>query len=162
MFKGLLYALIWFWFIARVYLHILKLPYRPAVVVSPKIMDAISTMHGFEPWKAKAASFFPFVILRFQDHEMNATRIRHETIHHYQQMESLWMSFILDIVEQAYAKVFLHKSPLQAYFYSAVEQEAYLNQTDENYLKNRNAFRILHHIFFKKEFHLENYKVVLD
>lgn len=123
-------------------------------VVTSKTIVAIagfisSGRHGAE--KAKAAAFFPFIFVRA---EKFATPIfiNHERIHFRQQLELLFIGvWILSFCEDLYAKLILKLSPKETYLRRAVEQEAYLNQTDLEYLKNRPPFQLLRFINNKKK-----------
>ena len=45
---------------------------------------------------------------------------------------------------------------MEAYLYSAIEQEAYLNQLDNNYLKNRKPYTVFNYIKNKIDFRLDS------
>lgn len=151
-------ALVWYCFFAY---HYTK-RYWPIIIYSELLLDKVSVINGFDKSKAKAATLTPpFVALRYEDHKMNDVWIRHEQIHHLQQSETLFLSVIIGQFEKLYAKHVLKKSIMQAYLRESTEQEAYLNQTNSDYIKNRKPYAFLRYMNEKIEFELVDHKVVL-
>jgi hypothetical protein len=136
---------------------VLQIPYRPIVIKSETLMTAISYISRWSWSLAKAAAFFPVAILRYDNHQMNETRIRHETIHHYQQIETMWLCDIYNWWEYI-----LWYSKMDTYLYRHTEQEAYLHQDDPTYLSTRPRFARWSYIWDKKRFRLEGGRVTLD
>ena len=139
---------------------VLSVPYRPWVIHSEKAMNILSVLGGFDKSTAKGAAIFPIMILRFDNHPMNETRVRHEAIHHYQQIETLYLVGVYSFFENLYATYVLGYSHMDAYLYETVEQEAYLNQTDPSYLERRPIFGFWPYMRHKRKFKLVDYKVV--
>lgn len=150
------------WWILFFLFSICKFTYKPILIHSEKIMNIVSLLWWFPKETAKAAAPFPFVILRFNNHEMNNVRILHETIHHMQFVETLWLVFIYSKFEYLYARYVLRYNHMQAYLFQATEQEAYLNQDNNNYLKERELYWFWKYMRYKTKFHLENYQVLKD
>ena len=153
--------IVWLRAIAFFLFSIVRVEYKPIIIHSEKLMNIISQFNGFEKEKAKAAAFFPFIILRYHKHPMNDTWIQHETIHHYQSLESLYLMNIYWELEKLYARHILWYDHMNTYLYQSIEQEAYLNQENPDYLKNRKTFWFWKHMFNKKSFTLVNYKVTI-
>lgn len=104
---------------------------------------------GFED--AKASAFIPFVFVRKEEYA-TPIFINHERIHFKQQIETLIIgSWILHIIEDLYSRLFLKLKSPDYYLYRAVEQEAYRNQHDMNYLKNRKWFSLLKYVTDKRQ-----------
>ncbi len=99
---------------------------------------------------AKAAAFFPFVFVRKAEYA-TPIFINHERIHFRQQLETLFVgSWILHFCEDLYSRLFLKLKAPDYYLYRAVEQEAYRNQHDMDYLKNRKWFSLFKYISDKR------------
>jgi hypothetical protein len=103
-------------------------------------MSIVSVLSGFPKETAKARAPFLFAVLRFKQHEMNETWIRHETIHHYQMIETAGLIFVYAEIEYWYARWILRYNHMDAYLYKATEQECYLHQLDSDYVKDRKIF----------------------
>jgi len=87
----------------------------------------------------------------------------HERIHIRQSIETLFLIFPFAMIEYLYARIILKYSQTEAYFYECVEQEAYLNQNNPNYLKSRGFFSTWKYIRHKTKFHTDsNYHLVID
>lgn len=100
---------------------------------------------------AKAAAFIPFVFVRKEEYA-TPIFINHERIHFKQQIETLIIgSWILHIIEDLYSRLFLKLKSPDYYLYRAVEQEAYRNQHDMDYLKNRKWFSIFKYVTDKRQ-----------
>lgn len=155
----LLFAL---WCVVFFALVICRVQYKPIVIHSEKIMNVISMLLWFPKEMAKASALFPFVILRFQTHEMNHIRVYHETIHHYQIIETAWLILIYAQLEYRYARYVLGYDHMQAYLYQTIEQEAYLNQENLNYVVWRPIFGFWKYMKQKVPFTLVNFRVVLQ
>jgi hypothetical protein len=78
--------------------------------------------------------------------------INHERIHFRQQLETLFIgSWILHLIEDLYSRLFLKLKANDYYLYRAVEQEAYRNQHDMDYLKNRKLFSLFRYVRDKRQ-----------
>ena len=83
-----------------------------------------------------ALTIAPFIFVR-KDAEVTDTVLRHERIHAWQQIELLWVLFlVLYIVFWLIGLVKL-RSWKKAYRWIPFEKEAYTWQHDEEYLKGR-------------------------
>lgn len=101
--------------------------------------------------EAKAAAFFPFIFVRAEEY-VTPFFINHERIHFRQQIETLFVgSWLLTIFEDIYSRMFLKLKAPDYYLYRSVEQEAYRNQHNFNYLKKRRWFELFKYIRDKKK-----------
>ncbi|MEI6022314.1 MAG: hypothetical protein WCQ32_00510 [bacterium] len=99
---------------------------------------------------AMAITFWPLLIVRPSTKD-NAELIRHETIHIRQQIELLVIgAHLLYLVEYCYARYIKKFDKRQAYYYTAIEQEAHRNAMKEDYLKTRKPYAVLYYIRNKK------------
>lgn len=108
-------------------------------------------MVGKEGWvSAKAAAFFPFMFVRSKEF-VTPIFVNHERIHFRQQLETLFIgSWLLQLVEDIYSRLVIKLSAPDYYWYRAVEQEAYRNQHNMDYLKNRKLFSLFRYVNDKK------------
>lgn len=120
-------------------------------IISPKLTWFCGLFSG-SPKLARAAALFPFIIFRSKE-EQSTWLINHELIHFRQQLEMLFIGLLLlDLVETVYAVVILKKSFPEAYKWRSSEQEAYRNQQNSNYLKERKLWSVFHYIRDKRNF----------
>ena len=71
---------------------------------------------------------------------MSPVTKRHETIHFQQQLEMLFIPFFLLYGFFWLKAMIKHRDGKAAYYVNPFEKEAYINETDENYLQNRKRF----------------------
>ena len=105
---------------------------KPILIVSPwftKLMSVVIDVY--------AITIFPFIISK---EEMNAETLNHETIHIYQQRELLLIGFYLLYFYYYLRGVIKYKDKQKAYFMIPFEQEAYENDQNLDYLKDRKAY----------------------
>ena len=103
----------------------------------------------------KASTWPPFIFFQKEEDEIPWV-VNHELIHFRQTFELFFIgALILDIFERLYARIFLGMSAYEAYHYSSLEQEAYLNQNNQEYLKNRKRFNVFNYIKHKKNFSMD-------
>lgn len=90
--------------------------------------------------EAKASAFFPFIFVRAEEYA-TPLFVNHERIHFRQQLEMLFIgSWVLQLIEDIYSRVFLKMKSPEYYLYRSVEQEAYRNQHNLSYLDTRPWF----------------------
>lgn len=125
-------------------------------------LTGLNGRNGSKP--AMGFAVFPFfIILKNLTHPMTEQWINHERIHIRQFLESLWIFWIYSKLEYLYARLFLKYSHIDAYRYESIEQEAYLNQSNMNYLKERKPFFTFKYMREKKSFYTDNnYNVIVD
>jgi hypothetical protein len=99
---------------------------------------------------AMAITFYPFLFVR-SDTRHHEELIRHETIHIRQQLELLIIgAWLLYLCECWYARYIKKFDARQAYYYTALEQEAHRNAMKETYLTERKPYAMLRYIKDKK------------
>lgn len=97
-----------------------------------------------------AITIYPFIFVRV-DTRNNEELIRHETIHIKQQLELLIIgSWILYLFEFLYGKYIKKLDSRQAYYYTAMEQEAHRNAMNPLYLSTRKPYAVLRYLRDKK------------
>jgi hypothetical protein len=103
----------------------------------------------------RAAASWPFLMIYDEAQLEREWLLNHERIHFAQQRETLIIGqMILKFVETCWARWWLRKSRIDAYFWTACEQEAYLNMHKLDYLKMRPRFAMLKYVFQKRRFRL--------
>lgn len=132
------------------------------LIISNRVVTFLGDIVGLS--SAMGFTLFPCIIIfRNLTHPMTSQWLIHEQIHIYQLFETLYLIYIFAMIEYLYARIFLKYTHMQAYMYECLEQEAYINQNDLNYLKKRRIFSTFKYIKYKTRFHTdENYHVVFD
>ena len=105
---------------------------KPIIIVSPtftKLMSVVIDVY--------AITIFPFIISK---EWMNEATLNHETIHIHQQRELLVIPFYILYFYYYLVGIIKYKDKQQAYYMIPFEQEAYANDQDLDYLKNRKRF----------------------
>ena len=127
---------------------------RYIAIYSTKLVEFFGWLTHGKPKEGQMAALFPFIFFRKKNQvPEDGYQIRHELIHFRQQVETLFIGLeIIKQIEIFYAYFFLHKNKFERYMYSACEQEAYLNQNNPNYLKERKLFAMFKYIKNKKNF----------
>lgn len=93
------------------------------------------------PKKFSAIVIFPFLITRDKNIKANKVMINHEKIHFKQIQEMLILPFYIWYGIEFIVRYLQYKNRYQAYLNISFEREAYANENDLNYLKNRNFWR---------------------
>lgn len=75
------------------------------------------------------------------------TVINHEKIHTAQIREQFYLLFYIWYLLEWVVKLMLYKNSFKAYRNIYFEREAYLNQSDYQYLSHRKHFAFIHYIF---------------
>lgn len=134
------------------------------IIISQNLSNFLSRLLGFKKDVGMGFSIFPFlIILRNKNHPMTKQWINHESIHLRQHIESLGLFWVYSELEYLYARIFLKYSHMEAYKNKAIEQEAYLNQNDPNYLSQRPVFSTIKFMKTKTKFDInKDYQVVIQ
>ncbi len=82
-------------------------------------------------------TIFPFVFFTHQSLLQNKTLINHEKIHIRQQIELLIIPFFIWYLIEYLFKLFIYKNTFLAYKNISFEREAYQNDQNLEYLKNK-------------------------
>lgn len=100
----------------------------------------------------KVSAFAPFIFFQTPEYEWPYL-VRHELIHFRQYYETLYIGlFILAFIEKNYLRFVKGLKGRDGYLAFSLEQEAYLNHHDEQYLKNRRPYSFVKYIFNKTKF----------
>lgn len=119
-------------------------------IISPRLTYLSGLLNG-HAGETRAFAAFPFIVFRSEE-EIVPWIINHELIHFKQQVELLFVgSLLLTILETLYGFLFLGKSWKSIYLWRAMEQEAYLNHHNQEYLKTRKPFSTFRYIRNKKK-----------
>ncbi|GAB3716157.1 hypothetical protein [Flavobacterium koreense] len=94
----------------------------------------------------RGLTFYPFVFLADKDDKLNKVFINHEKIHIRQQLELLILPFYLWYFTEYLFRLIQYKDRKEAYFNISFEREAYKNEKDLNYLKQRSFWRFLKYV----------------
>jgi hypothetical protein len=89
------------------------------------------------------------IVFRGPTHPMMPQWLVHEKIHVYQFLESFGLSHLISTCEYYYARFVLKMTPNEAYFYRCEEQEAWANQHNPEYLKQRKFWAFAKYIRYK-------------
>lgn len=92
---------------------------------------------------------FPFVLMKYDFDKGNRTFVNHEKIHLKQQLEMLILPFFIWYFSEYLVRLIQYKNKDLAYRNISFEREAYANEKDLNYLKNRKFYQFLHYIHLK-------------
>jgi hypothetical protein len=93
---------------------------------------------------------FPFVFVKFKSDKENPVFINHERIHLRQQLELLIFPFFIWYIVEFLFRYYKYKNFHFAYRNISFEREAYANESNLAYLKNRAVFSFLNYLFLKK------------
>ncbi|MBT0572526.1 hypothetical protein OKE68_11625 [Riemerella anatipestifer] len=88
-----------------------------------------------------AMAVFPFIFLKKKEYQSNRYLLNHEKIHLRQQLELLILPFFVWYGLNYLWNLIKYKNHRQAYRNIIFEQEAYENQQDLEYLKNRKLWQ---------------------
>ena len=85
-------------------------------------------------------TLFPFIILKKKSYKENQILMNHEKIHLRQQLELLVIPFYIWYLLAYLFNLMKYKNKNKAYRNIIFEKEAYSNEADLEYLKNRKWF----------------------
>ena len=97
----------------------------------------------------RGMAVFPFVVVKYDFDKANETFVNHEKIHLRQQLEMLILPFFIWYFSEYLIRLIQYKNQDLAYRNISFEREAYSNEADRNYLKNRSFFQFLKYITLK-------------
>ncbi len=90
-----------------------------------------------------AISIYPFIFLKNHHCKGDHVLINHERIHLRQQIELLWLFFFILYISEYFIKLIYYRNSYEAYKNLSFEKEAYANENNLDYLKNRKFFSFL-------------------
>lgn len=85
----------------------------------------------------RGLAVYPFIFLKDKQLKENQKIINHESIHLRQQIEMLWIFFFIWYGIEFLIRWIQFKSPNVAYFNISFEKEAYANEINLEFLKQR-------------------------
>lgn len=91
-------------------------------------------------------TLFPFIILKSKLDKKNYILINHERIHLKQQLELLVVLFYLWYIMEFFIRWYQYKDRHRAYIEICFEREAYSNEKDMQYIKNRKHYAFLRYL----------------
>ena len=97
----------------------------------------------------RGMAVFPFVVVKYDFDKTNETFVNHEKIHLRQQLEMLILPFFFWYFLEYLIRLIQYKNKDLAYRNISFEREAYSNEININYLKNRSLFQFLKYITLK-------------
>ena len=94
---------------------------------------------------------FPFVFVRYDLDKENIVFVNHERIHLRQQLELLILPFFFWYFLEYLVRLIQYKNKNLAYRNISFEREAYANEFDLNYLKNRSFYSFVKYLNLDKK-----------
>lgn len=94
-------------------------------------------------------TIWPFIIVKEDNYKDDAVLINHERIHLKQQLELLVIPFYLWYFLEWLLRTILYLNSYRAYQNISFEREAYANEDDLDYTKNRKLYSFIRYIFRK-------------
>jgi hypothetical protein len=94
----------------------------------------------------RGLTIFPFVLLKYKEGKSDLALLNHEKIHLRQQLELLILPFFIWYGLEFLFRFLIHRDKLVAYKSISFEKEAYANEKDLNYLKQRSFWKFLKYL----------------
>ncbi|TCI85545.1 hypothetical protein [Tenacibaculum sp. M341] len=91
-------------------------------------------------------TLYPFIFLRYKNLKKNKLLINHEKIHLQQQLELLIVFFYIFYGLEWFVKLIKYKNSYLAYKNLSFEKEAYQNESNLDYLKNRKIWTFIKYL----------------
>jgi hypothetical protein len=82
-------------------------------------------------------AFYPFILMSDKRYAQNPVLLNHESIHLRQQAELLILPFYIWYITEYLIRLCLYQNHHKAYRSISFEKEAYSNEKEMDYLKNR-------------------------
>lgn len=98
------------------------------------------------PKNYSGLAIYPFIFLKNKSLSDNETLINHERIHLKQQLELLWIFFFIWYITEFTIRLLQYLNWNKAYRNISFEREAYINESDLDYLKYRKKWDFLKYI----------------
>ncbi|MBP4138927.1 hypothetical protein [Flavobacterium geliluteum] len=99
----------------------------------------------------RGLTLFPFVLVKYDLDATNKTLLNHEKIHLRQQLEMFVFPFFIWYFLEYLIRFIQYKKADLAYRNISFEREAYANENNLSYLKNRSFFRFLNYLTSKQK-----------
>ncbi len=91
-------------------------------------------------------TLFPFIFLKDKSLKLNKTLVNHEKIHIKQQLEMFVIFFYMWYLIEYFVRLIHYKNGYEAYKNISFEREAYDNENNLLYLKNRKLYSFLNYL----------------
>jgi hypothetical protein len=105
----------------------------------------------FPPKGFAAINLFGVVIGRSEHGNLSIYELNHERIHSRQIIELLWVFFYLFYVTEWLVRLIRYRNSRLAYYNISFEREAYSNDRNLDYLKERKLFSSFKYLFRRHE-----------
>lgn len=89
----------------------------------------------------RGVTIYPFVLVKYRDDLKDSIFINHEKIHIRQQVELLIIPFFIWYLSEYFVRLLQYKNVNLAYRNISFEREAYSEESNLLYLKNRPFYR---------------------
>jgi len=110
------------------------------------LLDMILILKYIVPRGFIGISLYPFIFLKRSQLRENTVLINHERIHLKQQVEMLLVFFYLWYGIEYLIRLFQYKDRREAYLNISFEREAYVNETNLEYIKKRPNWAFLKYV----------------
>lgn len=94
----------------------------------------------------RGLTIFPFVFVKYSSDKKNLIFVNHELIHLRQQMELLIIPFFVVYFLEFFLRLFQYRNVDLAYRNISFEREAYANEKDLYYIKQRSFWKFLNYM----------------
>ena len=94
------------------------------------------------PKQITAITLWPFIVFKDKKYSTNDVVINHEMIHLRQQLELLVLPFYIIYLIEYLILLIIYRNHNKAYQNISFEKEAYKNDKDPNYLRNRKFWAV--------------------
>ena len=117
-------------------------------------MKAIKVIgSGFIPFRGfTAVNLFGIVVARNEYLPLSVRILHHETIHTHQIKELWYVGFYVWYIVEWLLRVICYRNLKEAYMNICFEREAFDNDENDIYLKQRKRFAFLPYLFNEKQF----------
>lgn len=115
----------------------MKLKYK--IIVNNKFLNLLDP-------SIRGLTLYPFIFLKHKHLILDKVLINHEKIHLKQQLELLIIPFYILYLLNYLINIIKYKSHLLAYYNIIFEREAFINENDINYLRERKIFAFYDYI----------------
>lgn len=93
-----------------------------------------------------AMAVYPFILLKDKSLREDLRLLNHEKIHLRQQLDMLVFPFYIWYFSEYFIRLIQYKNGSEAYLNISFEREAYRNEGNPDYLKNRRWFGFLKYL----------------
>ena len=93
-----------------------------------------------------AMALYPFILVKEEALKQNAVLIRHEKIHHRQQLELLLVFFYLWYALNYFYNLIKYRNHYKAYREIIFEREAFARENEQDYLQKRKWWAFLKYV----------------